>query len=121
VAAFHAALQAGDSTKALTLLAEDVRIIEGRLETKAAYRSGHIRGDMAFAKAVPSQRTLASVTVHGDVAWVASTSITQGDYNGRAVNTAGTELMVLSRDRDGWKIRAIQWASRERRAPGGSR
>ena len=98
-------------------LADDVRINEGRIETKADYRNGHIRGDMAFAKAVPSQRTVIAVSVKGDAAWVMSSSVTQGEYNGRTVNNEGSEVAVLTRARDGWKIWAVSWTSRPRRAP----
>lgn len=117
IEAFHAALAAGDSTKALSLLSDDVTILEtGGVETKSDYRSGHLRGDMAYAKAVQSQRAITSVRIRGDVAWVAGTSITQGDYNGRAINSAGAELVVLSREGGAWKIRAVHWSSRMRRA-----
>ena len=117
VEAFHAALAAGDSTKALSLLSDDVLILEsGGVETKSQYRSGHLRGDMAYARAVQSQRSVTSVHVRGDVAWVGGTSVTQGDYNGRAINSAGAELVVLSREGGAWKIRAVHWSSRQRRA-----
>jgi ketosteroid isomerase-like protein len=116
VAAFHAALEAGDSTKALSLLAEDVRIMEsGGIEDKQKFRNGHLSADMAFAKAVKSVRTVASVVVTGTAAWVSSTSVATGESNGRAVNSQGAELIVLSRGADGWKIRAIHWSSRTRR------
>jgi ketosteroid isomerase-like protein len=116
VAAFHAALEAGDSTKALSLLSDDVRIMEsGGVEDKQKFRNGHLSADMAFAKAVKSVRSVAGVVISGTTAWVSSTSVATGESNGRAVNSQGAELMVLSRERDGWKIRAIHWSSRARR------
>jgi ketosteroid isomerase-like protein len=118
IARFHAALAAGDSATALGLLAEDVVILEtGGLETKAQYRSGHLNGDMAYAKAVPSARTVTGVHIRGDAAWVTSTSITQGEYRERPVNSQGAELAVLAREGGAWKIKAIHWSSRARRAP----
>lgn len=118
VARFHAALASGDSATALGLLAEDVVILEtGGVETKAQYRSGHLNGDMAYAKAVPSTRTVTGVHVRGDAAWVTSTSITQGEYRDRQVNSQGAELAVLAREGGAWKIKAIHWSSRARRAP----
>ena len=116
VAKFHASLAAGDSTAALSLLADDVRILEtGGVEDKQHYRSGHLAGDLNYAKAVPSQRTTVSVMIRGAAAWVVSTSTTVGDYNGRAINSQGAELMVLSKGADGWKISAVHWSSRARR------
>ncbi len=114
---FHATLAAADSTGALGLLAADVLIIEGGdVQTREQYRSHHLSADIAFARAVPSNRQSAQVVVRGDVAWVASTSVTEGTYSSRAINSAGAELAVLSRERDGWKIRAIHWSSHSRRS-----
>jgi ketosteroid isomerase-like protein len=118
VRAFHEALQRGDSSAAMALLAPDVRILEsGGLETRDEYRSGHLPGDIAFARAVPSTRAEPSVTVVGDVAWVVGTSRTTGTYRDRQVNSSGAELMVLSRTPEGWRIRAIHWSSRAVRTP----
>src|SRR5690242_11715749 len=59
-ARFHAALAAGDSAAALALLASDVTILEaGATETLADYRAHHLSADIEFAKALPSQRTVA--------------------------------------------------------------
>jgi len=117
IAKFHAALASGDSAGALAMLAPDALIQEsGGVETRADYRSHHLRADIEFARAVPSTRTVMRVTVQGDVAWVASTSITQGQANGRQINSAGAELVVLRRTGSGWQISAIHWSSRARRA-----
>lgn len=116
VAAFHAALQAGDSAKAVSLLSDDARILEsGSVETRAEYRAHHLPVDIAFAAAVASERTIEQVTVQGDVAWVVSTSETTGTYRDRAIDSAGAELVVLAREANAWKIRAIHWSSHARR------
>lgn len=116
VDAYHSALASGDSATALTLLADDVTILEsGGVETKAQYRSGHLRGDMAFAQAVPRERGEIHVQMAGDVAWAWSTSVTQGRMGDRDVNSQGAELMVLQRVDGAWKIKAIHWSSRARR------
>jgi ketosteroid isomerase-like protein len=118
VAKYHDALARGDSAAALALLADDAVILEsGGVETRAEYRSHHLPGDINFAKAVPSKRGGVHVKVHGDVAWTTATNTTQGDMNGRAVNSSGAELMVLVRTPAGWKISAIHWSSRNRRTP----
>lgn len=116
VAKYHEALGAGDSTAALALLADDAIILEtGGVETRAEYRSHHLPGDISFAKAIKSQRGAVRVRVVGDAAWATSTSTTQGEMNGRTINSAGAELMVLVRTPQGWKISAIHWSSRQRR------
>lgn len=114
--AFHSALAAGDSTTALSYLADDVTILEsGGVETKSHYRSGHLRGDIRFAQAVPRQRSEVTVRIVGDVAWAHSTSITEGQMGERTINSQGAELIVLVRDAGSWKIEAIHWSSRARR------
>lgn len=113
---FHHALASGDSAGAMSLLAEDAMILEsGGVETREEYRSHHLPGDIAFARAISSTRGAMGVTIQGDVAWATSTSTTVGSYRDRAINSAGAELMVLSRSADGWRIRAIHWSSRARR------
>jgi predicted amidohydrolase YtcJ/ketosteroid isomerase-like protein len=113
---FHAALAAGDSAAALSYLDDDVVVLEsGGAETRAEYRSHHLPADIAFARAVPANRGPMRVRVERDAAWVSSTSVMQGQYNGRPVNSAGAELMVLRRTEAGWKISAIHWSSRARR------
>lgn len=118
VKAFHDALARGDSAAALQLLAPDVQVLEsGGLETREQYRSHHLPGDMAYARAMPSVRAEETVVVSGDVAWVVGTSRTTGTYRERAINSAGAELVVLSRTAEGWRIRAIHWSSRTIRTP----
>ena len=118
VQSYHDALARGDSAGAMRLLAPDALILEsGGLETRADYQGHHLPGDIAFAKAVPSQRAEPTVVVAGDVAGGVGTSRTTGTYRGRAINSAGAELMVLSRTADGWNIRAIHWSSRSIRTP----
>jgi uncharacterized GH25 family protein/ketosteroid isomerase-like protein len=116
VAAFHAAIGRADSATALAALAADVSIMEsGDVEHLSDYRAHHLTADIAFARAVPSTTSPLEVKVAGDAAWVSSTSITVGSFNGRAVNSTGAELMVLSKDPAGrWRIRALHRSSRRR-------
>lgn len=116
VTAYHRALAAGDSAAALALLAPDATILEsGGMETRDEYRSHHLPSDIAFARAVQSVDGPLRVKVLGDVAWAMSTNVVQGQFRGRAVNSAGAELMVLNRIAGEWKIVAIHWSSRARR------
>ena len=109
------ALERGDSAAAVALLAPDAVILEsGGLETVAEYRAHHLASDIEFAKAVPETRSAIQVAVRGDVAWAASTTTSKGTFRGRAVDSSGAELMVLTRTADGWRIAAIHWSSRRR-------
>jgi ketosteroid isomerase-like protein len=114
---YHRALAVGDSAGALALLADDAVILEsGDVESREEYRAHHLPADIAFARAVKGDRSAVRVTVRGDVAWATSTSTSKGQYRGRAINSAGAELVVLARDADGWKISAIHWSSHSRRS-----
>jgi ketosteroid isomerase-like protein len=116
VKSYDRALRTGDSAAVLSLLAPDAVILEsGSVETREEYRAHHLPADMGFARAVASDDSGISVRVRGDVAWAWSTSVSRGEYRGRAVNTAGAELMVLTRSANGWRIAAIHWSSRQRR------
>ncbi|MBW3629012.1 MAG: nuclear transport factor 2 family protein [Gemmatimonadetes bacterium] len=115
---FHQALAAGDSVAALALLTRDVTVLEsGGVEDRAEYRSHHLQSDIEFARAVLRRRGPIHVRMHGNTAWASSTSTTEGTFRGRAINSAGAELMVLVREGTDWKIAAIHWSSRNRRAP----
>jgi len=115
---FHNALSTGDSARALTLLSPNATILEsGEAETRSEYRSHHLAADIAFARAVRSNRRPIRVTLNGTTAWTAGTSTTQGEFNGRAINSVGAESMVLTMDGSSWRIRSIHWSSRNRRPP----
>lgn len=113
VRAFHEALAAGDSARALELLHPDVRVYEGgHAETLAEYRSGHLVADMEFSAAV--EREVLDEQVFGG----AGRAVYLGEYRmagtfrGEDVEAHGTETMVLLRAPDGWRIRHVHWSSR---------
>jgi len=114
---YHEALASGDSAAALRLLAEDVVILEsGGIESRSEYRAHHLQSDIAFARAVKSERGSIRVVVRNDVAWATSTSKTTGQYRDRAINSVGAELMILIKTPAGWRISAIHWSSRNARS-----
>lgn len=113
---FHAALKVGDPATVEMLLHLQARILEtGGVETREQYLTGHMRGDMAFAQAVPRERSDIHVTVAGNTAWAVSTSTTTGRYRDRDVDAQGAELVVLVKEKEQWKIAAVHWSSRARR------
>ena len=115
VASFHSALERGDSAAVIALLSPRAVILEsGSAETVAEYRSHHLPADIEFARALPGVRTPLRISVRGDVAWAAATGTTQGEFKGRAVNSASAELLVLERVGGAWRITAIHWSSRRR-------
>ena len=110
---FRQALIAGDSVSALGLLHTDVRVLEsGGTETREEYAVHHLPADMAFLQAIPGEQELVRLDIRGDVAWASSTSVQQGSFRDRPVNSRGAELMVLVRTPGGWRIAAVHWSSR---------
>ena len=114
---FRSALARGDSAAVLAMLAPDLQVLEsGELENRAQYRQHHLPADIEYAVAVRGVHTVSAVVVHGNAAWVTSTSVSRGTFRDRRINSAGAELLVLSRAsaRAPWRIRAIHWSSRRR-------
>ena len=115
VRAFHDALATGDSVAALALLADDVSIQEGgSREDKGSYRAGHLKADIAFARAIPPTWGAVTVRMTGRTAWVSSAFTVVGDIERRKIDLAGQELMVLLHGADGWRIVSVHWSSRDR-------
>lgn len=115
VSAFHAALAAGDSVAALGLLADDAVVLEGgELETRAQYAAHHLAADIAFTRGLGGTRTVTGVRQVGDAAWLWATTACRGAWNGRDIDSVGAELLVLAREGDRWRLRAIHWSSRKR-------
>lgn len=116
VQAFHRALAEADSAAVRELLADDAVVAEGGgLETREEYLAGHMGADMRFAAAVTREPRLVRVVAAAGVAWVLSASRTTGSLGERTIDSRGAELMVLSRDGERWRIRAIHWSSRQAR------
>jgi ketosteroid isomerase-like protein len=117
VRAFHAALAAGDSATALSLLAPDVVIFEsGGVEaSRDEYRSHHLPADMEFSQSVAREITGERSGSEGDVAWVLTESHGVGTFRERPINVRGVETMLLRRTTDGWRIVHIHWSSRRTR------
>ena len=118
VSGFHAGITSGDAAKVMALVADDALFLEaGTVETRSQYEKDHLPGDIAFEKGVTIKRSPIRIVVVGDAAWATCTSEYQGTFQGRAIDSLGTELMVLSRSGGGWRIRAIHWSSRARPKP----
>ncbi len=114
VDAFHAALGSGDPEAVLSLLTEDVMVLEegGAERSRDEYAGHHLPADMTFAAATTAEVTRRASWGEGDVAWVLTEGRTTGAFNGRPVDRLTAETMILHRDGDVWRIRHIHWSSR---------
>ena len=112
VTGFHEALRVGDAKGAMELLAPDAIILEsGGSETRDEYEKHHLAEDMAFSRTVTTTNANPTCRIEGNTAWVSTTGRATGTFDGREVNSAGAELMVLTKSDAGWRIRAIHWSS----------
>ena len=112
VEAFHRALDRGDGTATMNLLASDAVILEsGCAQTRAVYEREHLPEDIKFAQTVRSLRSDVHVEIEGKTAWLTSGNRTEGSFEGKPINSNGVELAVLTKTKDGWRIRAIHWSS----------
>lgn len=108
VAAFHAALERGDSTAALALLAPEVAIVQrGRVATLAEYRVNDLAADIAVARSSRVSDGARRVTVVGDVAYSVAPPSAQGTSPDRAMAPLGAALITARRVDGAWRITAI--------------
>lgn len=113
VDAFHAALKASETDKALAMLAEDVMIFEegGAERSRDEYASHHLEADAGFAAVSEATITRRAGWADGDVAWITSEGRTTGLAGERTIDRLTVETMVLKRGPDGWRIQHIHWSS----------
>ena len=113
VQGFKSALAAGDSVAAIGYLHSDLVVYEsGHSETLAEYRAGHLAADMEFAAAVETTALEQGVIVRPGMALWVSESQSKGEFRGRAIDSHGTETIVLLPTDAGWKILHVHWSSR---------
>ena len=113
VQGFKDALAAGDSTAALGYLHPDLVVYEaGHAETLAEYRAGHLAADMEFTATVEITVLEQGVIVRPGMALWVSESESKGEFRGQAIDSHGTETIVLLPTDSGWKILHVHWSSR---------
>jgi len=113
VDSFSAALQRGDSLRALRLLHPDLVVYEsGVAEDLAHYHSHHLAADIAFLAQVRSRTIRDQLTVSGAMALYTREYRSEGTWRGRRIDSTGTETLVLVRT-SGWRIRHIHWSSHD--------
>ena len=115
LAAFHAALAAGDQAKAAELLAPDITIYEsGYVErSRAEYAGHHLPEDIAFAKTSVSKLLQTTERIEGNLAVIWQETETKAKVKGKQLHILGTETSVLQRNGDSWRIVHVHWSSRK--------
>lgn len=110
---FYAAMGRGDAAGAMALIAPDAVFVEsGRLETRAQYEESHLPADIAFEKQVKGKRDTWQITIEGDTAWAIAETEFDGTFDGAPLHFFSSQLAVLTREDEGWRIRSVHWSSR---------
>lgn len=115
VAAFHAAIGAGNKDKALAMLSPTITIYEsGYVErSRNEYASHHLSADMEFGKATARKVLKHTERVDGGFATVLEETETTGTFGGMPVRSFGVETALLEKKGDGWMIVHLHWSSRK--------
>jgi ketosteroid isomerase-like protein len=114
VEAFYAAIKAGDADAAMALIAPDAIFVEAaNIENRDQYEKNHLPRDIDYESQIDGQRGPLQVTREGDTAWIISTTKYDEKALGNPELYVITQLMVLSRGADGWRIRSICWSSNQ--------
>ncbi len=116
LAAFHAALVAGDKARVLELMSPNVAIYEaGRVErSRDEYASHHLGGDMEFAKTATRKVLKESERADGNMAVIWQETETSGTSRGKPVHVLGTETALLEKNKGAWRIVHVHWSSRKK-------
>ena len=113
VKAFQTAMDTGDAPTVMQYLADDALMMEGgTIENRMQYEQDHLPADLEFAKGMTATRMPVKQDVRGDVAWVRTSTEFSGTFQEQPLNLLGLETMVLTREPEGWRIRALHWSSR---------
>lgn len=117
VTAFHAALAAGDQSKASAFLAPDLLIFEsGSVErSREEYTSHHMNEDIAFSRTGTRKVLRQGERISGNLAVVWEELETKGTIRGRDIQLLGTETTVLEKKGEEWVIVHAHWSSRKTR------
>lgn len=113
--AFQTAMDTGDGPTVMRYIADDALMMEGgTIENRMQYEQNHLPADLEFAKGMTARRMPVQQTVRGDVAWVRTSTEFSGTFEGQPLALLGLETMLMTREPDGWKIKALHWSSQRR-------
>ena len=111
---FRTALTEGDTEVVKDVLSDDVLIFEGGgvERSLAEYSAHHLKSDIKFSQAVPSQLLERTVQEADGLAVITSRYSISGAYNGREIDLTMNETVTVSHTPEsGWKIIRIHWSN----------
>lgn len=112
VQAFHEAMQNADREAVLALMTPEATVYEmGYIDAdRDIYSGSHLKADMALAVKVQREVLNSRSGRHGSQAWVLNEYRVTGRYRGKAIDSLGTETMLLEKRAEGWRIHHIHWS-----------
>lgn len=113
VDAFHKALRTGKVEAAVEYLGPEAVVFEQGFinPSRAEYVSTQLQQAADFASRTERQVIRREAWQDGNIAWVLSSTMTVGIFDGRKVELEGAETMVMRKDGEGWKITHIHWSA----------
>lgn len=107
-------MSSGDAKQVQALLDPSVLIFEGgNVErSRSEYAAHHLPSDLKFMQAVTYKLERQTGDTVGDLAWVVSEARLTGAREGKPVDLASTETLVLKKSIAGWRVVHIHWSSR---------
>src|SRR5687768_18073923 len=109
---FQTAMDTGDAATVMRYIADDALMMEGgTIENRMQYETDHLPADLDFAKGMKAKRMPVKQDVRGDVAWVRTSTEFSGTFQEQPLALLGLETMVLTREPEGWRVRALHWSS----------
>ena len=110
--AFHGALQRGDRTVVLGMLAPEATLTEdGQTQSRETYAADHLAEDIAFLKHATVVPLWMGSMPMGDIAMVGSEARITPTRDGKPRVLRSHERLTLKKYGSAWKITAVQWQS----------
>lgn len=115
--ALHAAIGAGDEAALRELLDPELTVYEsGAVESSLEeYASHHMRADIMFMAQMQREVLSRDVVRDGSLSVVTTRSRLHGTFQGRDMNKASNETLVIRHGETGSRIVHIHWSSMDMR------
>lgn len=113
VDAFHKALRSNKPNEAMNYLGREAVIFEQGFisASPSEYAASELKQATEFATHTERRVIRREAWQDGNIAWVLSSTMTVGVFDGRRLDLEGAETMVLRKEGDGWKITHVHWSA----------
>ena len=114
--AFHKALRTGDGKGALSLMGKEATVFEQGFvsSSRDEFAKTQLANANDFAKKTERRIVRKEAWQEGKIAWVMTTTLTTGTYQGQKIDLEGTETMILRLEGADWRITHVHWSAHPR-------